>query len=421
MMYQAYQAYADMVAPLQAAASAAVAFSAAWPGLLSRNSRARELAALDEWLALARLTHQRPSFGIRTVQIDHQVVTVSEEVVHRTPFCSLLHFRKDIQPTQPRVLLVAPLAGHFATLLRGTVATMLAEHDVYITDWHNARDVPLEDGPFGFDDFVGHLVRFLELLGPGTHVVAVCQPTVATLAAVALMAEDGSPAQPRSMTLIAGPNDTRVNPTRVDQWAVRTPLAWFENNLVDLVPMRFPGAMRRVYPGLLQLGAFMSMDLRRHVSALIDFYNYQVQGDTGKAEVIRAFYANYFATMDLPAEFYLDTVSRVFQQHALPRGNLLIAGRRVDPRAIGHTALLTIEGEKDDICAVGQTEAAQEMCSSLPSYMKTHYMQTGVGHYGVFAGRRWETQIYPLVREFIHDSEMRRASVHAPEDCGTVC
>jgi polyhydroxyalkanoate depolymerase len=247
--------------------------------LLPTNSLAREFRAIPAWLALARLTHQRPSFGIDAVQLDRQVVAVSGEVVHRTPFCSLLHFRKDIQPTQPRVLLVAPLAGHFATLLRGTVATMLAEHDVYITDWHNARDVPLADGPFGFDDFVGHLVRFLELLGPGTHVVAICQPTVATLAAVALMADDGSPAQPRSMTLIAGPNDTRVNPTRVDQWAVRTPLEWFVD-LIDLVPMRFPGAMRRVYPGFLQLGAFMSMDLRRHVSALTDFYNYQVQGDT---------------------------------------------------------------------------------------------------------------------------------------------
>jgi polyhydroxyalkanoate depolymerase len=420
MMYQAYQAYADMVVPLQATACAAAASSAAWPGLLPTNSQAREFGAFQAWMALARLTHQRPSFGIDAVQLDRQVVAVSGEVVHRTPFCPLLHFRKDIQPIQPRVLLVAPLAGHFATLLRGTVVTMLAEHDVYITDWHNARDVPLADGPFGFDDFVGHLVRYLELLGPGAHVVAVCQPTVATLAAVALMADDGSPAQPRSMTLIAGPNDTRVNPTRVDQWAVRTPLAWFDD-LIDLVPMRFPGAMRRVYPGFLQLGAFMSMDLRRHVSALTDFYNYRVQGDTGKAEVIRAFYANYFATMDLPAEFYLDTVSRVFQQHALPLGNLLIAGRRVDPRAIRHTALLTIEGEKDDICAVGQTEAAHEMCSSLPPYMKTHYMQTGVGHYGVFAGRRWETQIYPIVREVIHDSELRRASVRAPKERGMDC
>jgi len=238
MMYQAYQAHADMVAPLQAAASAAAASSGAWPGMLSKNSLAREIGAFYEWLALARLTHQRPSFGIDAVQIDHQVVAVSEEVVHRMPFCSLLHFKKDVQPT--RVLLVAPLAGHFATLLRGTVVTMLAEHDVYITDWHNARAVPLSDGPFGLDDCVGHLIGFLELLGPGSHVVAVCQPTVATLA-VALMAEDGNPAQPRSMTLIAGPNDTRINPTQVDDTAVRTPLEWFENGLIDLVPMRFQG------------------------------------------------------------------------------------------------------------------------------------------------------------------------------------
>jgi poly(3-hydroxybutyrate) depolymerase len=214
MMYQAYQAYADMVAPLQAA----TASSAAWPGTLSKNSLAREIGAFYEWLALARLTQQRPSFGIDAVQIGHQVVAVSEEVVHRTPFCSLLHFKKDVQPTQPRVLLVAPLAGHFATLLRGTVVTMLAEHDVYITDWHNARDVPLSDGPFGLDDCVGHLIGFLERLVPGSHLVAVCQPTVASLAAVALMAEDGNTAQPRSMTLIAGPNDTRINPTRSTNW-----------------------------------------------------------------------------------------------------------------------------------------------------------------------------------------------------------
>src|ERR1700675_1449544 len=290
MMYQAYQAYADMVAPLQAAVSAAAASSAAWPGMLSKNSLAREIGAFYECLALARLTQQRPPFGIDAVQINHQVVAVSEEGVHRT---------------HPRVLLVAPLAGHFATLLRGTVATMLADHDVYITDWQNARDVPLPDGPFGLDDCVGHLISFLELLGPGSHVVAVCQPTVATLAAVALMAEDGNPAQPRSMTLIAGPNDTRINPTQVDELAVRTPLEWFENGLIELVPMCFQGAMRRVYPGFLQLGAFMSMDLRRHANSLIDFYNCQVQGDTAKAEVIRAFYENYFATMVFRPSFTL--------------------------------------------------------------------------------------------------------------------
>lgn len=415
MIYQAYQAVADLVAPLQAAAGAAAASCTASPGGVSGHSLAREACAFYEWLALVRLRHERPPFGIHAVQVERQRVAVSEEVVHRTPFCSLLHFKKEVPLRQPRVLLVAPLAGHFATLLRGTVATMLADHDVYLTDWHNARDVPLSHGPFGFDDFVAQLTGFLGWLGPGTHVVAVCQPTVATLAAVALMAEDGNPAQPRSMTLMAGPIDTRIHPTKVDELAVRTPLAWFESNLIGVVPMRFSGAMRRVYPGFLQVAAFMSMNLARHVDSLTDSYLYRVQGEAAKAEVIRAFYADYFATMDVPAEFYLDTVSKVFQQHALPLGKLVVFGRGVDPRAIRHTALLTVEGENDDICAVGQTEAAQEMCSGLPPYLKAHYLQTGVGHYGVFTGQRWATQIYPIVREVIHDSERRREAVHAPQ------
>jgi poly(3-hydroxybutyrate) depolymerase len=408
MLYPAYQAYADMVAPLQAAAGMVAASCAAWPEMLSDSPPAREVCAFHEWLALTRLTHQRPPFGIDAVQMDRRVVGVSEEVIDRTPFCSLLHFRKDVQTAQPRVLIVAPLAGHFAVLLRKTVATMLADHDIFITDWHNARDVPLAHGPFGFDDFVTCLVRFLDRLGPGTHVVAVCQPTVATLAAVALMAEDSDLAQPPSMTLIAGPNDTRINPTRVNELAVRTPIEWFEFDLIDRVPMRYAGAMRRVYPGFLQLGAFMSMDLRRHLDALANFYQSRVQGDAGKAGAIRAFYLDYFATMDLPAEFYLDTVSRVFQQHALPLGTLQVAGRRIDLRAIRRTALLTVEGEKDDICPVGQTGAAHALCSVLPSPMKAHYVQTGAGHYGVFAGERWVTQIYPVVREFIYDSEIQR-------------
>jgi poly(3-hydroxybutyrate) depolymerase len=417
MMYQAYQVYADLASLLEAVTSTFAASPVAWPGIWSDSPPARQFGAFHDYLALARLTHDRPPFGIDAVVTDHRVAAVDEEVLDRSPFCALLHFRKDVQVVQPRVLVIAPLAGHFAPLLRPTVATMLADHDVYVTDWQNARDVPLTDGLFGFDDFVSHLMRFLERLGPGTHVVAVCQPTVATLAAVALMAEDDNPAQPRSMTLIAGPNDTRINPTRVNELAVRTPLTWFEWALIDHVPMRFAGAMRRVYPGFVQLGAFMSLDLRRHLRALTDFHRYLAQGDTKKAGALRAFYRDYFATMDLPAEFYLDTVSRVFQQHALPRGTLQVARRRIDLRAIRHTALLTVEGEKDNICSVGQTEAAQEMCSSLPAHMKAHYVQTGVGHYGVFAGRRWVTQIYPVVREFIHDSEIRGAAGHVPDAC----
>ncbi len=270
------------------------------------------------------------------MQVGGEPVAVSEVVVERrTPFCSLLHFRKAAPFDQPRVLLIAPLAGHFATLLRGTVATMLTDHDVYLTDWHNARDVPVSHGPFGFDDFVVLLMDFLGQLGPDVHVVAVCQPTVATLAAVARMAEDGHPATPRSMTLMAGPIDTRVQPTRVDELAVTTPLAWFEQHLIDLVPLRFAGAGRRVYPGYLQVAAFLSMHPARHVGSLLNCYQYLVQGDTAKAEAIRAFYADYFATMDVPAEFYLDTVSKVFQQHALPRGQLMVHGRR---GSAGHPA-----------------------------------------------------------------------------------
>jgi polyhydroxyalkanoate depolymerase len=304
-------------------------------------------------------------------------------------------------------LLIAPLAGHFASLLRATAATMLADHDVYLTDWRNARDIPLSCGRFGFDDFVAQLIGMLRFLGPGTHVVAVCQPTVATLAAVALMAEDSDPALPRSMTLMAGPIDTRINPTRLNELAVGTPLAWFEANLIDTVPACFEGAMRRVYPGFVQVCAFLSMNLDRHIASLTHAYQYNLDGETAKAEAIRAFYTDYFAAMDLPAEFYLETVGRVFQQSALPRGDMTVAGRRVDLRAIRHTALLTVEGENDDICAVGQTEAAQELCSKLQSNLKSHYVQTGVGHYGVFAGRRWATQVYPHLRKLIHETEQR--------------
>jgi polyhydroxyalkanoate depolymerase len=414
MIYQAYQLLADLLAPLQAATDSAAASCTVSPMLAHQPQFAREWCALLEWSTLVRLRHERPPFGIDTVRVNGGSFAVSEEVVLATPFCSLLHFRRDVAPGQPRVLLIAPLAGHFASLLRVTAATMLADHDVYLTDWRNARDIPLSCGRFGFDDFVTQLIATLGWLGPGTHVVAVCQPTVATLAAVALMAEDRDPALPRSMTLMAGPIDTRINPTRINELAVRTPLAWFETNLIDTVPACFEGAMRRVYPGFAQVCAFLSLNLDRHIASLIHAYQYKLDGETAKAEAIRAFYADYFATMDLPAEFYLETVSRVFQQHALPRDCLTVSGRRVDLRAIRHTAMLTVEGENDDICAVGQTEAAQELCSELPSNLKSHYVQTGVGHYGVFAGRRWATQVYPLLRKIIHETEQRCVEAAPP-------
>ncbi|MBB5392401.1 MULTISPECIES: polyhydroxyalkanoate depolymerase [unclassified Herbaspirillum] len=400
--YQLYQQYADATDPLRTCARMmAPVFGYQWPGLPAHPVM-RRLASACEVFARTQLTHVRPDFGITAVDDDGCTVSVREEVVAGTPFCSLLHFRKEIPDAQPKVLVVAPMSGHFATLLRGTVNTLLRHHDVYITDWHNARDIPLGHGKFGMDEYVSHIISFLEILGPGAHLLAVCQPTVAALTAAAVMADDGNAAQPRTMTLMAGPLDTRVNPTAVNALAKSKPIAWFEKNMVSTVPARHAGGGRRVYPGFMQLAAFMNMNLNRHVDAFRNLYRHLADGDDEKASQIKTFYEEYFAMSDLPAEFYLETVQLVFQEHALPLGALQYQGRAVNPRAIRRTALLTIEGEKDDICAVGQTVAAQEMCSSIRPYMRLHHVQTAVGHYGVFNGRRWENEIYPRLRDFIN-------------------
>ncbi|MBV9066761.1 MAG: polyhydroxyalkanoate depolymerase, partial [Methylobacteriaceae bacterium] len=270
---------------------------------------------------------------------------------------------------------------------------------------HNVRDVAPGHGRFGFDGYIEHLICFVEMIGPGAHVVAVCQPCVALLAAVAVMAADGHAAQPRSMTLMAGPIDTRVNPTKVNDLSKSKPIAWFEQNLIATVPMRYPGAFRKVYPGFVQLSAFMSMNLDRHLKAHQDLYRNLANGETAKAQATKTFYDEYFAVLDLTAEFYLETVRLVFQEHALPLGTLTFRGEPVDTKAIRKTALFTVEGERDDICAVGQTVAAHDLCSSLRPYRKRHHMQTGVGHYGVFSGKKWETQIYPLLRNVVLSSE----------------
>jgi polyhydroxyalkanoate depolymerase len=405
MIYQNFQAYSDMARPMQAFADLAAAALAHPLRGMPCNALHRAGAAICELVARARLSHHRPSFGIETVDIGGRLAAVRETAVHRTPFCTLLHLEKDIEAAQPRVLLVAPMSGHFATLLRGTAQTLLADHDVYITDWHNARDIGLRHGEFGFDDFIDHVITFLQVLGPGVHVVGVCQPCVAVLAAVAIMAEDSDPAQPRSMTLMAGPIDARVNPTEVNRLATSRPIDWFERNLIGIVPLRYPGALRRVYPGFVQLAAFMSMNLDRHVKAQIDLFCHLANGEDEKAAAIRAFYDEYCAVMDLPAEFYLQTVRIVFQEHSLPLGKFEWRSRRVDAGAIRRTALFTVEGERDDICGVGQTLAAQELCSGVRPYMKRHHVQTGVGHYGVFAGRRWSSYIYPILRNVIYASD----------------
>lgn len=402
MIYQAYQAYEDMMRPIRLfARMMSTAALGAWEDA-ETNEGMRKLAAAYELVAITGLTHKRPAFNIRTIPVRGEEVAVTESVAAVTPFCTLLRFTKQGHSDQPRVLLVAPMSGHFATLLRGTVRTLLKDHEVYITDWHNARDVSCADGRFGMDEYVHHLIGFLQTMGPGSHMVAVCQPTVAALAAVALMAEDEDPASPRSLTLMAGPIDARINPTTVNALATERPLEWFENNLIGVVPLRYPGAMRRVYPGFLQLAAFMSMNRERHMNSFIDLYQNRVDREDAKAETIRTFYEEYFATMDLPAEFYLETVGKVFQEYLLAKGELTVRGRKVNPAVIRRTALLTVEGEKDDICSVGQTLAAQELCPGIRPYMKMHHVQPGVGHYGVFSGRRWESGIYPLVREMIH-------------------
>ncbi|MDP3133521.1 MAG: polyhydroxyalkanoate depolymerase [Burkholderiaceae bacterium] len=401
MLYQAYQVQSDLMTPFRLMAqwaSAALWFKG------TEGHAVRRLAAVSEVLSRLRLTHSRPPYDIGQVTSDGQSWPVTESVVQATPFGSLVRFRKEGAPAQPPVLLVAPLSGHFATLLRETARTLLQDHDVYITDWHNARDVSLKHGAFGLDDYIGHMIRFIEAIGPGTHVVAVCQPCVAALAATAVMAEDDHPAQPRSLTLMAGPVDCRVNPTGVNTLATSKPIEWFEKNLISHVPLPHAGYMRRVYPGFVQLSAFLSMNLDRHKKAFQDLYQHLVNGDLDKANVIRVFYEEYLAVNDLPAEFYLETVEKVFQTYDLPLGTLTYRDRIVKPAAIRRTALMTVEGERDDICAVGQTVAALDLCSSIRPYMKTHHIQTGVGHYGVFSGRKWNTQIYPRVREMIHAS-----------------
>ena len=403
MLYLAYQMQSDMMVPVRTWAGMA-AHSATSP-LVTYHPAIRNLSAVYELIARAGLSHTRPPYGIGTVVVGNREVEVWEDTAARTPFGTLLHFKKDIATAQPRVLLVAPLSGHFSTLLRATVRTLLPDHDVFITDWHNARDIPLTAGPFGVDEYTDHLIKFLNVLGPGAHILAVCQPCVAVLAAVAVMAEAGDPAQPRSMTLMAGPIDTRVNPTKVNALARKRTIDWFERTLMASVPLGYPGAFRRVYPGFVQLLAFMSMNIERHVKAHRTLYENLADGETEKAAIIKAFYDEYFAVLDLTSEFYLETVRLIFQEHALPLNKLQWRGQRVDPSAIRKTMLLTVEGERDDICAVGQTVAAHDLCSKLRPYLKRHHMQAGVGHYGVFSGKRWESQIYPIVKNVVLSSD----------------
>ena len=405
MIYRALQARQDALAPLRAHAKGMAGWLGPWAGAHPLFDGVRAMRAAAEVFAGFAVTQARPDFGIGPVRVGNQVLEVVEEVVAATPFASLIRFRTEVQTPLPRVLVVAPMSGHFATLLRGTVQVLLQDHDVYITDWHNARDVPLNAGRFGLDEFIEHVMRFQEVVGPGGHVLAVCQPVVAVLSAVALMAEDRNRASPRSVTLMAGPIDARQNPTKVNDLASGQGIEWFERNLIAAVPWRHRGSGRRVYPGALQLSAFMQMNMDRHLKAHQDQFWALFDGDVARAAQHRRFYDEYLAVMDLPAEFFLETVKTVFQDHALAKGEMMWRGRRVRPEAIRRTAIMAVEGEKDDICGIGQTMAALDLCRSVPVTMRRYHLQTGVGHYGVFSGRRFAQAIYPRVREMIQANE----------------
>jgi poly(3-hydroxybutyrate) depolymerase len=359
------------------------------------------VAAGSELMARAVRRYEKPAFGLDHTAIDGQTVAVHEEVVASKPFCDLLRFRRETNTKHPKVLLVAPLSGHYATLLRDTVFALLPDHDVHVTDWHDARLVPLAEGYFHFADYVAYMQDFIRLLAPDVHVISVCQPTVPVLAAVSLMAAGGDPAQPRSMTLMGGPIDTRCAPTEVNRYAKTRSLRWFDTHVITRVPLKYPGYMRRVYPGFLQHAGFVAMNSDRHLQAHVDFYNHLVEGDGDSAETHRKFYDEYNAVMDLPAEYYLETLDMVFMKHQLPKGEMVVSGKPVTPSAIRDTALMTIEGELDDISGPGQTEAAHGLCRNIPAKRKEHFLVPGVGHYGIFSGRRWREAIYPRVREFI--------------------
>jgi poly(3-hydroxybutyrate) depolymerase len=367
----------------------------------------RNIAASAELFERVTRRYGKPAFGIDTVFVNGQEVAVTEEMVLLKPFCNLLHFVRDLpagHKPQPRLLIVAPMSGHYATLLRGTVETFLQTHDVYITDWVDARIVPLSLGKFDLDDYIDYIVEMCEFLSlegvAPVHLMAVCQPSVPVLAAVARMEAQDNPHIPASMTLTGGPIDTRRSPTAVNKLAEKRGPAWFRSNCIHVLPFPYPGAGRYVYPGFLQLSGFMAMNLDRHVNAHLEMFNHLVEGDGDSAEKHREFYDEYLAVMDLTAEFYLQTIDTVFVHHALPKGEMIHNGEKVDLKAIRRVGLLTVEGGKDDISGVGQTQAAQDLCSSIPENIRRHHLQEDVGHYGVFNGSRFRKHIAPRVCAF---------------------
>jgi polyhydroxyalkanoate depolymerase len=410
VLYKTYDLQRGMLDGLGRALEASAAVLTRMPEPVVSSYPMRTALAANRVGRALRLTHDRPDFGVTSVMSGGADADVHEEVVAKTPFGSLVHFVKSSAPgsrPQPKVLIVPGLAGHFATLVRGTVSTMLADHDVYVADWHNARDVPLAAGRFGLDEYIEHLISFLEEIGPGAHLLSVCQPAVASIVAASIMAEDNNQAAPDSLVLLAGPVDTRINPSKVSRFAQRQSISLLERTMLHTVPKRLPGAGRRVYPGFVQVGGFMSMDPGRHVRAFRGAFRNLRKGEADAAKKTLAFYEEYFAVLDIAGEFYLETAQRVFKDNDLPRGQFTWKGRRVDPSRI-KSALLTIEGGLDEMCTPGQTEAAHLLCTGIPAERRKHLLQEGVGHYGVFAGSAFENKIYPVIRDFMASASSAR-------------
>jgi len=401
MLYAIHELHHAALAPWNAAARASLDLLTSPFSPFSYFPASRKFAAGTEVFCRLTQRYGKPAFDITETVIDGRSVAVREVAMIDKPFCRLLHFRRDARRNDPKVLLVAPLSGHHATLLRDTVRALLPEHEVFLTDWVNAREVPISHGAFHLDDYVDYIREFIRALGPEAHVISVCQPTVPVLAAVALMADAGERVAPRSMVMMGGPIVTRRSPTAVNDLAVRKSLAWFEHHVIATVPAKYPGCMRRVYPGFLQYTGFVAMNPSRHMDAHWDFYHHLVEGDGESAEAHRQFYDEYNAVLDMPAEYYLDTIRVVFKEHALPRGSWRVRGDPVRPQAISRTALMTVEGEFDDISGSGQTEAAHALCTGIPAKKREHFFVPRVGHYGIFSGRRWRESIYPRIRDFI--------------------
>lgn len=400
-LYQIYDWHRAGMSPINMWAKAAKEFHFSPLNPLSHSKMGRSIGAAAELIERATRNYGKPEFGITHTSINHKKVAVTQETVMMLPFCRLLKFKRATTRHDPKLLIVAPMSGHHATLLRGTVEAMLPFAEVYITDWNDARDVPLYKGKFDLDTYIEYVIEFIQKLGPDIHTMAVCQPSVPLMAAVSLMGARKDPKAPRSMTLIGGPIDTREAPTQVNGTAKKKPLSWFEKNVITRVPFNYPGSMRAVYPGFLQLTGFMMMNLNRHIDAHGKLFDHLVTGDGESAEQHRKFYNEYLSVADLPAEFYLQTLDVVFQRHLLPKGKMKHYDEPVDPKAITKTALLTLEGELDDISGVGQTKAAHRLCKNIPEKKRRHHMEPGVGHYGIFNGRKFRENVVPIIVDFM--------------------